>query len=163
MITDVAKPARPAWADSLSDRHWLFVEAYAAELSGVEAALAAGFGPDRKSAREAACRLRKRQDIQDVISRLLAERVGATKTRVIDEISSIAFAEAGEEVSVGNKLQAFALLSKVLGLQVHKQEISGPNGQPVQVDHGLAVDARAHRVPARRDSATPCGRAAGAE
>jgi hypothetical protein len=40
------------------------------------------------------------------------------------------------------KLQALALLSKVLGLRVHKQEISGPGGQPVQVDHSLAASAR---------------------
>jgi hypothetical protein len=47
---------RPAWAAELSDREWLFVAAYVAELSGVEAALAAGFGTDRKSAREQTCR-----------------------------------------------------------------------------------------------------------
>jgi hypothetical protein len=86
--------------------------------------------------------LRKKPHVQEAISRLLAERVGASKARVIDEISSIAFAEAGEEVSVGDKLQALALLSKVLGLQVHKQEISGPAGGPVQLD----VDASSARA-----------------
>ena len=70
---------RPAWAADLSDREWLFVEAYAAELSGVEAALAAGLGHDRKSAHEQACRLRKRPQVQEAISRRLAERVGASK------------------------------------------------------------------------------------
>jgi hypothetical protein len=105
MTNEITKPAtRPAWAANLSDRHWLFCEAYVAELSGVEAALAVGFGHDRKSAREQACRLRKRQDIQDAISRLLAERAGASKSRVIDEISSVAFAEPSEAISVGDKL-----------------------------------------------------------
>jgi hypothetical protein len=78
--------------------------------------------------------LRKRQDIQDAISRLLAERAGASKSRVIDEISSIAFAEPSEAISVSDKLAALSLLSKVLGLMVHKQEISGPGGQPMRVD-----------------------------
>ena len=56
----------------------------------------------------------------NAIGRLLAERVGASKTRVIDEISSIAFAEPSEAISVSEKLNALALLSKVLGLMVHK-------------------------------------------
>jgi hypothetical protein len=124
MTSDPAKPARPDWAAGLSDKHWLFCEAYVSELSGVDAALAAGFGSDRKSAREAAFRLRKRQDIQDAISRLLAERAGASKTRVIDEISSIAFGDVGEALSVSDKLAALSLLSKVLRLMVHQQEIS---------------------------------------
>jgi hypothetical protein len=85
--------------------------------------------------------------VQDAISRLLAERVGASKARVIDEISSIAFAEAGEQVSVGDKLQALALLSKVLGLMVHKQEISGPGGKPVTLT--LEASTARERIEAR--------------
>src|SRR5215469_14698836 len=49
----------------------------------------------------------------DCYKRLLAERTGASKTRVIDGISSIAFTEAG------------------LGLMVNRQEASGPGGRPV--------------------------------
>jgi hypothetical protein len=95
-------------------------------------------------------RLRKRQDIQDAISRLLAERVGASKSRVIDEISSIAFAEASEAISVSDKLSALALLSKVLGLQVHKQEISGPGGQPMTLT--LEAGTARERIAAKLDA-----------
>jgi hypothetical protein len=89
-----------------------------------------------------ACKMRKRPRLPDAISRLLAERVGASKARVLDEISSIAFAEPGEAISVAEKLNALALLSKVLGLQINRQEISGPGGKPLQVD----VDASSARA-----------------
>ena len=72
--------------------------------------------------------------MQQVISRLLAERVGASEARVIDEISSIAFAEPSEAISVAEKLNALALLSKVPGLMVNRQEISWPGGKPVRLD-----------------------------
>ena len=93
------------------------------------------------AAGEQACRLRKRPRVQDAISRLLAERVGASKARVIDE-SSIAFAEPSEAISVAEKLNALALLSKVLGLQISRQGISGPNGAPVSLD----IDASSARA-----------------
>jgi phage terminase small subunit len=157
-MTKIAKPtARPSCAEDLDDKEWLFVSHYVTELSGIEAALAAGLTTDRKHARELACRMRKRPDVADAIARLLSERAGASKARVLDEISSIAFATAGEEVSVGDKLNALELLSKVLGLQVHKQEISGPGGKPVafDVDASTAreriaaeLDALAARLPA---------------
>ena len=161
MTTDVTKATtRPSWAAELSDRHWIFVESYVSELSGVEAALAAGLGHDRKSAREQACRLRKRQDIQDTISRLLAERVGAGKARVIDEISSIAFAEPSEAISVAEKLNALALLSKVLGLQVHKTEVSGPGGQPMALTLEASsararIESRLGEIARRKAAALP--------
>ena len=60
MTTEVTKAApRPPWAAELSDREWLFCEAYAAELSGV--ALSAGLHTDRKTCPEIACKMRKRK------------------------------------------------------------------------------------------------------
>ena len=70
------------------------------------------------------------------------QRRASSKARVIDEISSIAFAEPSEAISVSEKLNALALLSKVLGLMVNRQEISGPGGAPVQLD----VDASSARA-----------------
>jgi hypothetical protein len=52
MSADVTRPAtRPIRAAESPDREWRFCEAYAAELSGAEAALAAGLGHDRRGAR----------------------------------------------------------------------------------------------------------------
>jgi hypothetical protein len=130
MTTDVPKATtRPAWASELSDREWLFVEAYAAELSGVEAALAAGLHTDRKTCREIACKMRKRPHVQEAITRLLAERVGASKSRVIDEISSIAFAEAGEAISVSDAAVAVPRAS-CAGPQSASPSPVGRTGEP---------------------------------
>ena len=64
---------------------------------------------------------------------------------MIDEISPIAFAKPSEAISIAEKLNALASLSKVLGVQINRQEISGPGGAPVQLD----VDASNGAVPAR--------------
>jgi hypothetical protein len=50
-----------------------------------------------------------------------------------------------------DRLAALSLLAKLLSMNTNKVEVSGPGGQPVQVDHNLAVGARA-RIEGKLDA-----------
>jgi phage terminase small subunit len=100
MTTDVIKSTRPAWAADLSDREQAFVEAYVATLSATEAAERAGMGNTRKSCRESGHRMLHRPRVSEAIATLIEQRTDATKSRVIEEVSRLAFSSIADVLTV---------------------------------------------------------------
>jgi phage terminase small subunit len=97
MTKEITKsPARPEYAAELNDQEWLFVEAYVDTLNGAQAAKRAGF----KNPNVAAHRLRRRKHVADAISKAIAERAGAARSRIVEEISRLAFSNIGDVLSV---------------------------------------------------------------
>jgi phage terminase small subunit len=87
-MTVSATTTRPQWTEGLSDREQAFVEAYVSTLSSTEAAERIGAG-SRKSCRETGHRIRKRPRVAEAIAKLIEERTGATRSRVIEEASKL--------------------------------------------------------------------------
>jgi hypothetical protein len=101
MTNDVTKaPARPTWAAELNDQEMLFVAAYLDSLNATQAARAAGFA--KLSANVQGHRLRRKPHVADAIAKALAERIGATRTRIIEEISRLAFSNVADVLTVEN-------------------------------------------------------------
>ena len=99
MSKDIAKsPTRPAWAAELTAKQMLFVQAYASTLNATKAALHAGYA--KSGARVRGHDLRRKKHVQEAIAKLLEERMGVTRTRVIEEISRLAFSNIGDVLSV---------------------------------------------------------------
>lgn len=90
----------PAWAAELNIRERRFVEEYLVDLSAKQAAIRAGLGKTPKSASEIASRMRRKQTVATAISALLAERAGATGSRIIEELGKLAFADVTDIVKV---------------------------------------------------------------
>ena len=67
----------------LNDQGWLSVEAYVDTLNESWAAKHAGF----KNPNVAAHRLRRRKHVAEAIAKAIAERAGATRSRIIEEVS----------------------------------------------------------------------------
>lgn len=100
-----SKPApndTPAWAAELTPREQRFVSEFVVDLNATEAAIRSGLGKTRKSATEIACRLRRKQSVMTAINALVAERSGATKSRVIEELGKLAFSDLTDVVAIKN-------------------------------------------------------------
>ena len=104
MSTDVTKAtARPAWAKDLTDREQAYVDAYVNTFSATEAAERAGLGNgNRKSCREQGHRMRHKPHVAAAIAKLIEQRSGATRSRVIEEVSRLAFSNIGHVLEVKN-------------------------------------------------------------
>ena len=101
MTTYVTKTtARPAWAAGLTDKEWLFVAEYVNDLRATDAAERAGLANTRKSCREVAHRYRRRPHVADAIARLIEERNGASKLRVVEEINRLAFSTISDVLEI---------------------------------------------------------------
>jgi phage terminase small subunit len=100
MTTAITKAARPNWAEGLTDREQAFVEAYVSTLNATEAAERCGFGNTRKSRRETGHRYQHRPNVAEVIAKLIEQRTGATKSRVLEEVSKLAFSKINDVLEV---------------------------------------------------------------
>ncbi len=92
--------AVPDWAAELSPREYRFVEEYIVDLNGKAAAIRAGLGKTPKSATEIASRMRRKLAVAAAISKLMAERSGATESRIVEELGNIAFANLADFVRI---------------------------------------------------------------
>jgi phage terminase small subunit len=168
----------PAWAAELNNRERRFVEEYLVDLSAKQAAIRAGLGKTPKSASEIASRMRRKQSVAAAISALLAERGGATGSRIIEELGKLAFADVTDIVKVKDgrvivtdtdqlspdqrasiaeisetvggggrtvkvrmhdKISALDRLARCLSLYKERVEVSGPHGEPVQIEDSKAL------------------------
>lgn len=90
MTNDVTKAsARPAWATELDDREMLFVSAYLDCLNSAEAARRAGYAKNHAAVQ--GFKLRRKQYVAEAIAAGLAERMGVTRARIVEEVSRLAF------------------------------------------------------------------------
>lgn len=92
-MTDAPKP----WHEGLTDKQRTFVEEYLVDLNGTQAAIRAGYSPD--SARSIASENLTKPNIAEAVDKALAERGGITRTRIVDELSRIAFSDIRKVVS----------------------------------------------------------------
>jgi phage terminase small subunit len=163
------------WADGLADSERVWVEEYLIDLNGRQAGIRCGYQPGNAS--NEARRMLNKPAVAAAIDKALAERPGISRTRIVDELAKIAFANAGtffqwgpdgvkvvdsesldeedraavsevtstETVSdsrttvttklkLHDKIGALEKLGKVLRMFVDRQEISGPEGEPVQIE-----------------------------
>jgi phage terminase small subunit len=80
----------------LTDRERLFVTEYLVELNAGQAAMRAGYGNgDIAPACVQGHRLRRRKHVAEAIAAAVAERSGATRSRMVEEIGKLAFVEVG--------------------------------------------------------------------
>src|ERR1700691_3367469 len=92
--------ATPPWATNLTDRERRFVEEYIVDLHAGAAAARAGIGKNQKSSNQLASQLRRKQHGAEAISTLIAERSGATQSRVLEELGKLCFASIGDFLDV---------------------------------------------------------------
>lgn len=133
---------------ALNERQLRFVEAMLVAETSTAAAIAAGY--DQKRARITASELLARQDIQDAIARLRAERAertGITADWVVQQLQAEA-GKTGEGSSHGARIRALELLGKHVGMWPTKVEVTGKDGGPIEVSDATA-DARLAAIVAR--------------
>src|SRR5215211_4410908 len=132
----LAEPADEAEAcpgTSLSAKQQRFVHEYLVDLNGTQAAIRAGYSP--ASARAIACENLTKPYIVVAIDREMARNPGVTRTRIVDELARIGFAnaqEAGDGIKVGDRLTALDKLGRATGLFKERVEVGGANGGPIE-------------------------------
>jgi phage terminase small subunit len=98
MTKDVTKAARPVWAGGLDDKEMLFVSAYLETLNATKAAVAAGYA--KGSANVRGSQLRRRPQVAEAINNALAERMGVTRGRIVEEVSRLAFSNISDVLEI---------------------------------------------------------------
>ena len=83
-----------SWRTGLTAKQAKFVEYYLLTLNGAEAARQAGYS--KNSAYAIASENLRKPEIAAAIDKALAEDPGVTRTRIVDELARIAFANAGD-------------------------------------------------------------------
>jgi phage terminase small subunit len=173
LITTLRPSAK--WAEGLADKERVFVEEYLIDLNGRQAGIRCGYQPGNAS--NEARRMLDKPAVAAAIDKALAERPGISRTRIIDELAKVAFANMGDyakwhkdgvdlidsedlepeqrtavaevkqtrtetersttvtvNFKLHDKIGALEKLGKVLRMFVDRQEISGPDGEPVQIE-----------------------------
>lgn len=106
----------------LTNRQQAFCREYIVDLNATQAAIRAGYS--ERTARSQGQRLLTNVDIEECLQELIterSERVQITADAVLTGISSIAF---DESVKPNDRLKAYDLLGKHLGLFVERREIA---------------------------------------
>lgn len=91
-----------SWSHGLTDREIRFVQEYLVDLSARKAAIRSKIATNPKAASEAASRIRRKQSVAHAISKLLAERSGATQSRLIEELAKLALCDVTDYAKVVN-------------------------------------------------------------
>jgi phage terminase small subunit len=95
-VPQLIETLRPSakWAEGLADKERVFVEEYLIDLNGRQAAIRCGYQPG--SASNDARRMLDKPSVAAAIDKALAERPGITRTRIVDELAKVAFANMGD-------------------------------------------------------------------
>lgn len=110
---------------ALNERQLRFVEAMLTADSAKDAAIAAGYA--ESNAEYYASRLLARQDVQDELERLRAERskrTAVTADWVVQQLQ-VEATDRGEGASHGARVKALELLGKHVGMFKERVEVSG--------------------------------------
>ena len=86
-------------AAPLTDKQKKFVDEYLVDLNGTQAAIRAGYSQD--SARQIASENLSKPYIAAAIDAAMAESAGVTRTRIVDELAKIGFADIRQVVRWG--------------------------------------------------------------
>jgi hypothetical protein len=79
-----------------------FVCEYVVDLRGADAAIRAGIAKTRPEARKNAHLYRHRQHVADAIARLIEERTGVTRLRVVEEVNRLVFSTISDVLEIKN-------------------------------------------------------------
>ena len=99
----------PSWKDGLNPKQARFVEEYLVDLNGTQAAIRAGYSV--KTASEIAYQHLRKAKIAEAIDKALAERPGITRTRIVDELAMIGFANMRDYIEIQSDGTAYVDLS----------------------------------------------------
>jgi phage terminase small subunit len=118
----------------LSAKQEQFCREYLVDLNATQAAIRAGYSP--KTAYSMGQRLLKNVEVQAFIQRAKqerAEKLSRTAQDVLNDIIAVT-AQARDEGDLKTALKGLELQGKHLGMFTDRvqQEVSGPNGGPVQ-------------------------------
>lgn len=131
----------------LNKKQAAFVREYLIDQNATQAAIRAGYSPN--TAYSSGQRLTKHVDVKAAIDKgrlRLAEKADIKAQDVIDELRRIALydpARAPDEgllmlgTKADHKIRALEDIGKYLGMWVDRKEVSGPDGQPIGVEHGV--------------------------
>lgn len=132
MLTPNATPPKTGKGSKLSKKMELFVEEYFVDLNASKACLRAGYktqAPNRM-----ASKLLNHPLVAEAIRQRTEERKEETKLSAEYVITKlIAIAERNEEGNPTAALRSLEMLGKTLGLFKDRQEISGPDGEAIQI------------------------------
>lgn len=106
-----AVAASSGWRENLTPKQARFVEEYLVDLNGTQAAIRAGYSEN--SAAEIAWQTLRRPHVAEAVDRLLAERPGVTRTRIIDELAKVGFANMYDYIAVQDDGTAYVDLSNL--------------------------------------------------
>lgn len=116
---------------ALTAKQQRFVEEYLVDLNATQAAIRAGYS--EKTARSQGQRLLTKVDIQKALARrqeTYAKRVEWTVEEILADLRAIATDPAQRP---SDRLKAYELGGKHLGMFTDKLEVAGANGGPIQV------------------------------
>jgi phage terminase small subunit len=125
----------------LSAKQEQFCREYLVDLNATQAAIRAGYSP--KTARSQGQRLLTNVDVQEFVQAAKTERadkVARTAQDVLNDIIAVT-SQARDEGDLKTALKGLELQGKHLGMFTDKiqQEVSGPNGGPVQASSEIVV------------------------
>lgn len=95
--------------DALNPKQTRFVEEYLVDLNGTQAAIRAGYS--MKTASEQAYQLLRTAKVAEAVDKALAEKPGITRTRIVDELAMIAFANMRDYIEIQKDGTAYVDLS----------------------------------------------------
>jgi phage terminase small subunit len=80
----------------LEPRQQRFIDEYLIDLNGTQASLRAGYGTTSRSAAQNGHRMLRMPHIAEAIAEALAKGPGVTRTRIVDELARVAFANVSD-------------------------------------------------------------------
>ena len=115
----------------MTQKQWLFVQEYLVDLCGAAAARRAGYSG--RGARNSAWRLLRDPEVRDLVKEEMekrARRVRLKQEDVVQELRTVAFADASDEsgaaVKYASKLRALELLGRHMGIFEGKPVAQAP-------------------------------------
>lgn len=133
-------PARGGYVKNewgLTAQQTRFVEEYVSNGYKASAAYLVAYNATPETANKNAYGLLKRNEVQKYMQFLQKDRIkaqGITAERILEELSSIAFAEKGDEhYNATAKLKAMDLLQKQMGLQKQQIKAEVEQNQEIRV------------------------------
>jgi len=130
--------------DKLTAKQAAFIREYTKDFNGTQAAIRAGYSA--KTAQEIAAQNLSKLIIQKAITESLKKvekRTEITVDMVVKKLAMIGFAKIGDmDVKVSDQTKALDLLGKHLGMFTQKVEVTGKDGQPIDINTIDAGDVR---------------------
>lgn len=127
----------------LNPKQLKFIEHYLATGNATQSYIVAGYKSRGHAAEVGAQQLLRNTEVRKAIdeaARAAADRAEITATWVLERLKIEALRE-GEGSSHAARVKAIELLGKTLKLFVDKQELSGPDGTPLEHGHRISLTA----------------------